>query len=107
MVGTEQGNQTEFRHFLTSFCVRKCFCLQQEGQEPGGEDCGDLSGALRSSLRSSEEPVLPEGDVSWSDLIDMIDPEFPDGGRLVRQDLVRGHQGERHHVDQLLHGEPH
>ena len=28
-------------------------------------------------------------------------PEFPDSWRLVCEDLERGHQGERYHVDQV------
>ena len=61
--------------------------MQQEGEGAQREDRGRLPRALRPRLRAPEEPLLPK--------------ELPDRGGLVRKDLVGGHQGELHHVDEV------
>ena len=73
MVGTEQGEGS------TCHPARERVRLQQEGEELLGEDRGLLQGALRPSLRATEEPLLPQGVLTYP-LHHRPPPELPDCG---------------------------
>ena len=70
-----------------------------------------VQGALWSGVCLAEEPMFPKGrkpllnDNFFSKTFDLkaFFSELLDRGGLVCQDLVRGHQGVSHHVDQVYH----